>query len=79
MTEDEMAEWHHRLDEHVSEQAPGDGDGQGRRSAAVHGLQRVGQDLATEQQQQQTTGCGDMAPEAVLDTRGLCPVPPRGH
>ena len=29
MTEDEMAEWHHRLDGHEFEQTPGVGDGQG--------------------------------------------------
>ena len=29
MTEDEMVGWHHRLDGHESEQAPGDGEGQG--------------------------------------------------
>ena len=29
MTEDEMVGWHHRLDGHESEQAPGAGDGQG--------------------------------------------------
>jgi len=29
MTEDEMVGWHHRLDGHESEQAPGVGDGQG--------------------------------------------------
>ena len=28
-TEDEMVGWHHRLDGHECEQAPGDGDGQG--------------------------------------------------
>ena len=28
-TEDEMVGWHHRLDRHESEQAPGDGEGQG--------------------------------------------------
>ena len=28
MTEDEMAGWHHRLNEHEFEQAPGVGDGQ---------------------------------------------------
>ena len=28
-TEDEMVEWHHRLDGHEFEQAPGVGDGQG--------------------------------------------------
>ena len=29
MTEDEMVGWHHRLDGHESEQAPGIGDGLG--------------------------------------------------
>ena len=29
MTEDEMVRWHHRLDGHAFEQAPGVGDGQG--------------------------------------------------
>ena len=29
MTEDEIVEWHHRLDEHKFEQAPEVGDGQG--------------------------------------------------
>ena len=29
MTEDEMVGWHHQLDEHEFEQAPGVGDGQG--------------------------------------------------
>ena len=29
MTEDEMVGWHHRLDGHESEQAPGVGDKQG--------------------------------------------------
>ena len=28
MTEDEMAGWHHRLDGHESDEAPGVGDGQ---------------------------------------------------
>ena len=29
MTEDEMVGWHHRLDGHEFEEAPGVGDGQG--------------------------------------------------
>ena len=29
MTEDEMVGWHHQLDRHEFEQAPGVGDGQG--------------------------------------------------
>ena len=42
MTEDEMAEWHHQLNGHGFEQAPGVGDGQG--SLQSMGSQRVGQD-----------------------------------
>ena len=42
MTEDKMVGWHHRLKRHESEQAPGDGDGQG--SLLDLGLQRVGHD-----------------------------------
>ena len=30
MTEDEMVGWHHQLNGHEFEQAPGDGEGQGR-------------------------------------------------
>ena len=37
MTEDEMVGWHHRLNGHEFEQAPGVGDGQGGHSA-VHGV-----------------------------------------
>ena len=38
MTEDEMVEWHHRLDGYEFELAPGVGDGQGTWHAAVHGV-----------------------------------------
>ena len=38
MTEDEMVGWHHWLNGHESEQAPGDGEGQGSWHAAVHGV-----------------------------------------
>ena len=36
--EDEMIEWHHRLNGHEFEQAPGVGDGQGSLGASVHGV-----------------------------------------
>ena len=38
MTEDEMVGWHHQLQGHESEQAPGVGDRQEARRAAVHGV-----------------------------------------
>ena len=44
MTEDEMVEWHHRLDGLESERAPGAGDGQGSLDAAAMWPQRVRQD-----------------------------------
>ena len=37
MKEDEMVGWHHRLNGHEFEQAPGDGQG----SLAVHGVHGV--------------------------------------
>ena len=43
MTEDEMDEWHHQLDGHEFEQAPGVGDGQGKAGVLQStGLQRIG-------------------------------------
>ena len=44
MTEDEMAEWHHCLNGHEFEQAPGDGEGQGSLAccSCSRGSQRVG-------------------------------------
>ena len=37
-TEDEMVGWHHGLNRHESEQAPGDSEGQGSLNAIVHGV-----------------------------------------
>ena len=47
-----MAGWHHQLNGHEFEQTPEDSEGQEAWCAAAHGVARVGQDLATEQQQQ---------------------------
>ena len=47
-TEDEMAWWHHWLNGHESGWTPGVGDGQGGLACWFMGLQRVGQDWATE-------------------------------
>ena len=57
MTEDEMVGWHHQLDGHEFERALGIGDrwGHGNGMLQSMGLQRVGHDLVTEQQQL-TTG-----------------------
>ena len=49
MTEDEMVGWHHRLDGHEYEQAPGVGDRQGSLvCCSLCGSQRVRHDLETE-------------------------------
>ena len=47
-TEDEMVGWHHRLDGHEFEQAPGVGDGQGSLVCWSPWGHRVWHDLATE-------------------------------
>ena len=46
-TEDELVEWHHQLNGHEFEQAPGVGDGQASLMLLV-GLQSAGHDWATE-------------------------------
>ena len=38
MTEDQMVGWHHRLNGYESEQAAGNGEGQGAWRAAVHAV-----------------------------------------
>ena len=38
MTEDEMVGWHHWLNGHKFERAPGDGEGQGNLCAVAHGV-----------------------------------------
>ena len=43
-TEDEMVGWHHQLDGHEFEQAPGVGVVQERLCAEFHGITRVGHD-----------------------------------
>ena len=48
MTEDEMVGWHHRLDGHKFEQAPGAGDRQGSLACCSSWGLRVGHDWATE-------------------------------
>ena len=53
MTEDEIVGWHHRLNGHEFEQAPGDGEGQGSLACCSPWVRhyRVGHYWATEQQQ----------------------------
>ena len=46
MTEVDMVGWHHRLDGHEFEQAPGVGDGQGGLAAAIHGVAKSGTRLS---------------------------------
>ena len=50
VTEDEMVGWHHWLNGHEFEQAPGDGDGQGNLVWYSPWGQRVGHSLVFEQQ-----------------------------
>ena len=48
-TEDELVGWHHRLNGHEFEQAPGDGEGQECLACSCPWGCRVGYDRATEQ------------------------------
>ena len=51
MTEDKVVGWHHRLNGHAFEQAPGDGEGQGSLVCCSPLGWRMGHDLVTDQQQ----------------------------
>ena len=50
MAEDETVGWHHQFNGHEFEQTPGDSEGQGSLASCSSWGQRVGHDLATEQQ-----------------------------
>ena len=51
MTEDEMVEWHHRLNGHEFEQTPRDSEGQGSLACcSLWGGKEWGHNLVTEQQ-----------------------------
>ena len=52
MTEDMMVGWHHRFNGHEFEQTLGDSEGQGSLACYSPWSQRVGHNLATEQQPQ---------------------------
>ena len=51
MTEDEMVGWHHWLDRHEFEQAPGDGEGQGSLVCCSSWGHRVRHVLVTGEQE----------------------------
>ena len=51
MTEEEMVEWHHQLNEHELGQTLGDGEGQGGLVCCSPWGHKAGHDLPTEQQQ----------------------------
>ena len=54
--EDEMVEWHHRLNGHESERTPGDSEGQGSLACCSPLGHRVGHDLVTEKQPRLSSG-----------------------
>ena len=54
--EDEMVEWHHRLNGHESEGTPGDSEGQGSLACCSPLGCRVGHDLVTEKQRSLSSG-----------------------
>ena len=53
-----MVGWHHQLNGHEFEQTPSDSEGAGEPGMLQLGLQRVGHDLATEQQSASNLSCG---------------------
>ena len=55
VSEDEMVGWHHQLTGHESEQTPENDEGQGSLQCCSPWDRRVGHELATEQQQSDTS------------------------
>ena len=72
MTEDKMVGWHHPLDGHESEQAPGAGDGRGSLVAAVHGVTKSRTRLSVIHRRKETDVV-PLKPTCVL-TAGPFPV-----
>ena len=70
-----MAGWHHRLDGHESEQAPGVGDGQEAWRAAVHGVAKSRTHLSTKQQRRRGHG----QPAALATVKGGSGCLPSSH
>ena len=66
MTEDEMVGWHHQLNEHEFNQAPGDGERQGSLASRGAWGHRVRHKLVTEHQQQQWNNYIKDASRAIL-------------
>ena len=66
--EDEMAGWHNWLNGHEAEHTPGDSEGQGRTPGVLLsiGLQRVGRDVVTKQQQQIRYNTGNSTQYSVI-------------
>ena len=62
-----MVGWHHRLNGHEFEQAPGDGEEQGSLVCCSPWHRRVTHDLATEQQQQIFVDCPTKLPSACAE------------
>ena len=59
-TEDEMVGWHHQLDGHELEQAPGDGEGRGSLACcSPQSCKESDMFRVTEQQQEQTQIIGN--------------------
>ena len=71
MTEEELVGQHHQLNGHESEQAPGDGEGQGTLACCRPWGCRVRHDLETEQQSHFQKKIHNMFRMCVIYSDGL--------
>ena len=66
-----MAGWHHQLNGHEFQQTPEDSEGQGNQACCNVWLQRVGHNLATEQQQEKNTSSKEPEKETSRGERKI--------
>ena len=85
MTEDELAGQHHRLDGHESEQAPGDGEGQGSLACCSpwgrkmsDTTERLNDNNSVPGSEIHSVGSDSLRPHGLQHARLPCPSPSPG-
>ena len=76
ISEDEIVGWHHRLNGHEFEQAPGDGEGQGSLAFCSPWVHRVRQNWVTKQHSRRLPENQPVCAVESWNTNSYCPAIP---